>query len=55
MKRLKKILKWTGIVLLVLIPALTVVVIARQNLKYDAPYPNIKASIDVWSLQEESI
>jgi mono/diheme cytochrome c family protein len=46
MKRLKKILKWTGIVLLVLIPALTVVVIARQNLKYDAPYPNIKASID---------
>jgi len=46
MRRLRKILKWTGIVLLVLIAALTVVVIARQNLKYDAPYPNIKASID---------
>jgi mono/diheme cytochrome c family protein len=46
MRRSKKILKWTGIVLLVLMTALTVVVIARQNLKYDAPYPNIKASID---------
>ena len=46
MKRFKKILKWTGIVLLVLITALSITVAARQNLKYDAPYPNIKASTD---------
>ncbi|TMI68968.1 MAG: cytochrome c [Bacteroidetes bacterium] len=46
MKRFKKILKWTGIVLLVLITVLSITVAARQNLKYDAPYPNIKASTD---------
>jgi mono/diheme cytochrome c family protein len=46
MRRLKKILKWTAIVLLVLIAGITVTVIARQNLKYDAPYPDIKASTD---------
>lgn len=39
-------MKWTGIVLLVLILTLSVVVAARQNLKYDAPYPDIKASLD---------
>ena len=46
MKRLKKILKWTVIVLLVLTAGLTVTTMARQNLKYDAPYPAIKASTD---------
>jgi hypothetical protein len=46
MGRLKKILKWTGIVLFVLAAALIVIVMARQNLKYDAPYPNVKASTD---------
>jgi mono/diheme cytochrome c family protein len=46
MKQFKKILKWTGIVLLILIAGLTVTVMARQNLKFDAPYPNIKASTD---------
>jgi mono/diheme cytochrome c family protein len=46
MKRFKKMLKWTGIVLLVLITGLTVVVLARQNLKYNAPYPDIHASGD---------
>src|SRR5438552_6410873 len=46
MRRLKKILKWTAIVLLVLIAGVTVTVMARQNLKYDAPYPDIKASTD---------
>lgn len=46
MKKVKKILKWTGIVLLVLIAGLTITVAARQNLKYDAPYPDIKASTD---------
>src|SRR5580765_653107 len=46
MRRLKKILKWTAIVLLVLIGGFTIAVMARQNLKYDAPYPGIKASKD---------
>jgi hypothetical protein len=41
---IKKILKWTGIILLLLILAVTVVTASRQNLKYDAPYPDIKAS-----------
>lgn len=43
---IKKILKWTGIVLLVLIAGISVTVAARQHLHYDAPYPNIKASQD---------
>jgi mono/diheme cytochrome c family protein len=43
---IKKILKWTGLVFLTLIIAITVIVASRQNLKYDAPYPNIKASTD---------
>jgi mono/diheme cytochrome c family protein len=43
---IKRIFKWTGVVLLVLIVAVTVVVASRQNLKYDAPYPDIKASTD---------
>jgi mono/diheme cytochrome c family protein len=43
---IKKILKWTGILLLLLIVAITVVTASRQNLKYDAPYPDIKASKD---------
>ena len=46
MKRFKKILKWTGIVLLVLIIGLSITVAARQNLKYDRPYPEVKASTD---------
>jgi len=46
MKRFRKILKWTGIVLLLLITTLTITTAARQNLKYDAPYPAIKASTD---------
>jgi mono/diheme cytochrome c family protein len=46
MKRFKKILKWTGIVLLVLIIGLSITVAARQNLKYDRPYPQVTASTD---------
>src|SRR5215217_6534387 len=42
----KKILKWTGLILLFLIVGVTVVTYARQHLHYDAPYPNIKASKD---------
>lgn len=46
MRKLKKILKWTGIVLLVLIGVLSIAVASRQHLKYEAAYPNIKASGD---------
>jgi mono/diheme cytochrome c family protein len=46
MRRLKKILKWTGLVLLTLTGVLTVTVILRQNIKYDRPYPAIHASSD---------
>lgn len=46
MKRFLKILKWTGITILFLLFVVTVVVASRQNLKYDAPYPDIKASKD---------
>ncbi len=42
----KKILKWTGIVLLVLIIGISIAVATRQNLKYDAPYPDITLSND---------
>lgn len=43
---IKKILKWTGIILLVLIAGVTIVTASRQHLKYDAPYPEIHASKD---------
>ena len=43
---MKKVLKWIGIVILFIICGLTVTVMARQHLKYDAPYPNVKASND---------
>ena len=46
MKRLKKILKWVGITLVSLIFLVTVAVAMKQNEKYAAPYPDIKASSD---------
>ncbi|HVU56805.1 MAG TPA: cytochrome c, partial [Puia sp.] len=46
MKRLKKIFKWTGIVLLLLILGLSATIASRQNLHYDAPLPDIHASTD---------
>jgi len=46
MRRFKKILKWIASILLLLAAGLAVAVTARQNLKYDAPYPSIKASTD---------
>src|SRR5690349_2049720 len=46
MKRFKKILKWTGIILLVIVLGLTVTVASRQNLKFDGPYPNVHSSGD---------
>jgi len=46
MRRLKKILKWTGIVLLLLISGLLATVYSRQNMKFDRPYPAVKSSTD---------
>lgn len=46
MRRLKKTIKWTVVTLLLLITGVTVTVLARQNLKYVASYPDIKASAD---------
>ncbi|SHE99062.1 c-type cytochrome [Flavisolibacter ginsengisoli] len=43
---IRKILKWTLIVVLIIIAGVTLTTIFRQHLKYDAPYPNIKASTD---------
>jgi mono/diheme cytochrome c family protein len=46
MRRFKKIMKWTGIVILVLILCLSITVMSRQNVHYDRPYPAITASGD---------
>jgi mono/diheme cytochrome c family protein len=46
MRRLKKILKWTGIILLVIIVGVYATVMLRQDMKYDRPYPAITASGD---------
>lgn len=43
---MKKILKWTGLIILFVIVGLSITVMSRQHLKYSAPYPNIKASTD---------
>ena len=42
----RKILKWTGIVLLFLVLGATITTLMRQHLQYKAPYPSIKASKD---------
>ena len=46
MKKLKKILKWTAIILIVFIAGITVITASRQNVKYEAEYPDVKASRD---------
>lgn len=46
MKTVLKILKWTGIVLGVLVLAVVIAVYAMYPPKADAPYPDIKASTD---------
>jgi mono/diheme cytochrome c family protein len=42
----RKILKWTGIIVLTILLLLTAVVALRQNRKFDAPYPQLRASGD---------
>lgn len=46
MKRFLRILKWVGIVLLVVIVGVVGTVLLRKNRTYDAPYPDIHASKD---------
>ncbi|MDF2189434.1 c-type cytochrome [Paraflavitalea sp. CAU 1676] len=46
MKVFLKILKWTGIIIVVLVVGLIITVACRQNLQFEAPYPDIKASTD---------
>ncbi len=46
MKRFRKILKWTGIILLFIILSVTALTATRQNQTFDAPYPAIKATND---------
>jgi mono/diheme cytochrome c family protein len=43
---MRKILKWTGIILLIIVAGLYITIEARQDLQFDAPYPNITASAD---------
>jgi mono/diheme cytochrome c family protein len=40
------ILKWTGILILILVIGVTITVALRQHLTYERPYPNVKASTD---------
>ena len=42
----RKILKWTGFILLFIIMGVTITTAMRQHLTYNAPYPDIKASKD---------
>ena len=46
MKKLLKILKWTGIGILIVIIGFVIFVYARAGRTYDAPYPEITASLD---------
>ncbi len=46
MKKLLKVLKWTGLGLVILILGFVIFVYARANRTYEAPYPEIKASLD---------
>jgi mono/diheme cytochrome c family protein len=50
MRKLKKILKWTGIVILSIAAIFVILVFALQNKKFDAPYPNLVASTDSASI-----
>lgn len=43
---MRKILKWTGIILLIIVAGLYITIEARQDLQFDAPYPAITASTD---------
>ncbi|HEX2616546.1 MAG TPA: cytochrome c, partial [Flavobacteriales bacterium] len=46
MRTLLRSLKWTGLVLAVVLVALTVAIFCRQDLRYEAPLPDLHASTD---------
>jgi len=46
MRRFKKIMKWTGIVILCLVTIFVILVFSFQNRKFTADYPNIHATTD---------
>ena len=46
MKKFLKVLKWIGILVIILVTGFVVFVYARSDRKYDAPYPDITASND---------
>ena len=43
---IRKILKWTGLVIVSVVGIVFVAAAFRQHLTYEAPYPNVKASTD---------
>lgn len=51
MRKFKKILKWTGIILLFLVGGITITIMLRQNVVYKRPYPDIHASTDSTIIQ----
>ncbi len=46
MRKFRKILKWTGIILLIIVAGLYITVLLMQNKKYEAPFPEVKATTD---------
>jgi hypothetical protein len=45
-KMIRKVFKWIGLLILLIIVGVSATAMFRQHLTYDAPYPNIKASTD---------
>jgi mono/diheme cytochrome c family protein len=46
MRKILRFLKWTGIILFSILITVSILTASRQNLKFDAPYPAIRASQD---------
>ena len=46
MKTILRILKWLGILIIVIVAGFVIAVYSMYNRKFDAPYPDIKASTD---------
>jgi mono/diheme cytochrome c family protein len=44
---MKKVMKWTGLVILAILAGIAIVTATSQHKKYTAPYPQIKASKDL--------
>ncbi|ALI98681.1 hypothetical protein [Rufibacter tibetensis] len=48
----RKILKWTALVLVLLLSGIAVATMFRQHLTYEAPYPNVKTSTDLAMIEK---